>query len=211
MRQSHLDYGLVNLETASERDLFEHPNLFLVGADWMDANTQAKLVEYIRGGGRVFNLGNVPTLDENHESCDLLGSIREKIIMYEAKDLAAPLSGVARPIIRDGNADIWVRSHPERDVQFVSVLIPAHGKPHLEALLELGVYRRKLTLTAAASGGALLRIEAGRITDAIIKGHNGYLGVSVLPACRLDDQSVGLANPGDFFMLDDFSTGINQA
>lgn len=211
MRQSHLDYGLVNLETASERDLFEHPNLFLVGADWMDANTQAKLVEYIRGGGRVFNLGNVPTLDENHESCDLLGSIREKIIMYEAKDLAAPLSGVARPIIRDGNADIWVRSHPERDVQFVSVLIPAHGKPHLEALLELGDYRRKLTLTAAASGGALLRIEAGRITDAIIKGHNGYLGVSVLPACRLDDQSVGLANPGDFFMLDDFSTGINQA
>lgn len=211
MRQSHLDYGLVNLETASERDLFEHPNLFLVGADWMDANTQAKLVEYIRGGGRVFNLGNVPTLDENHESCDLLGSIREKIIMYEGKDLAAPLSGVARPIIRDGNADIWVRSHPERDVQFVSVLIPAHGKPHLEALLEMGDYRRKLTLTAAASGGALLRIEAGRITDAIIKGHNGYLGVSVPPACRLDDQSVGLANPGDFFMLDDFSTGINQA
>ena len=208
MRQSHLDYGLVNLETASERELYQHPNLFLVGGEWMDANTQAKLVEYIRGGGRVFNLGQIPMVDENLEVCDLLASVREKIIAYKGNDLAAPLSGVARPILRDGSADIWVRSHPERDVQFVCALIPAHGKPHLEALLELGDYRRKLTLTAAASGGALLRIENGRVTDAIIKGHNGFLGISVPPACRLDDQIVGLTNPGDFFMLDDYSTGI---
>lgn len=208
MRLNHLDYGILNLESASLSDLLSCPHLYLSAANFMDAETQLKLAKYVRGGGKLFVIGQIPRQNEAFQPCDTLWTERDQIILLQGNDLVKPLEKLNRPNFREGNADIWIREHPSRDVQYLTLLIPAHGKPRLDVSLELGGLQRRITLTAAASGGALLRIENGRITDAIIKGHNAYLGVSVPPVCQLDNQSIGLASAGDFLLLNGISNGL---
>ena len=47
-----------------------------------------------------------------------------------------------------------------------------------------------------------MRLENGRVTAAILKGSNAYLGCAVAPNCTFDGQRIGLAEPGDFLLLD---------
>ncbi len=202
MRRLQVDYAVVNLETVSVEELRRHSFVFLAGGERMGCDVQQKLAEYTRSGGKLIFLEHIPRLDENGAPCEILWEKRDILLTHPASGYAALLGGVPRPFFYDGEADIWVRSHPERDLHFVTVLIPAHGKSRLEAALNIGALRYHLRLSAAPAGGALLRIENGRITDAIIKGHNAYLGQSVVPQCWLDDQIIGLEEPGDLFLFD---------
>lgn len=209
MRHIHLDYSVINLETTDAETLQKHAFLFLAGSECMAADVQQKLTDYACNGGRLVLLGRIPRLlDENGVPCEILWRARTSLQSMPEAGYAALLEGLPRPILADGQADIWVRSHPERDLHFVTLLIPAHGKLRVDATLEIGTRRQRVVLSAAPSGGALLRIEDGRITDAIIKGHNAYLGRSVAPHCRLDQQVVGQDQPGDFIQVGSWSANL---
>jgi beta-galactosidase len=208
MRHLHLDYGVLNLETVDVKTFLEYAFVFLAGGDCMAADVQQKLTDYASNGGRLMVLGHIPRLDENGASCEILWNARASLQSMPEAGYAALLGGLQRPTLADGQADIWVRSHPERDLHFVTLLIPAHGKPRLDATLEIGTRRQRVVLSATPSGGALLRIENGRITDAIIKGHNAYLGQSVAPHCQLDHQTVGQDQPGDFIQVGSWSANL---
>ncbi len=202
MRALHLDYGLVNLETASLDELLAYPFLYAAGGDRMAAAAQRNLAEYARRGGNLTLIGALPELDENNQSCTLLHEAREFLRTVPEVDAASQLTGLPRAILLEGQADLWLRSHPDRDLHFLTVLIPADGQTDVRLSLLLNGNRHQFELSAAPSAGAILRLENGRITAAILKGGNAYLGRAVKPGCTFDGQRVGLAEPGDFLLLD---------
>lgn len=120
MRHLHLDYGVINLETASAGTLEEHAFVFLAGGERMLADVQQKLADYASGGGRLAILDCIPRLDENGDPCEILWSLREGLQTMPASGYASLLGDLPRPEVNEGQADIWVRSQPERDVHFVT-------------------------------------------------------------------------------------------
>lgn len=208
MRHLHVDYSVLNLETAGLTELRAHAFVFLPGGETMRADVQQKLAEYALGGGKLIFLGRIPRMDEDGAACDILWTARASFQTMPPDGYAGLLAGVTRPTLAEGHADVWVRSHPQHDVHFITILIPAHGEPRIDVTLPVGPRRQRILLSATASGGALLRVENGRITDAIIKGHNAYLGQSVAPQCRLDDQVTGYEEPGDFALIGNWTANL---
>lgn len=202
MRQLHLDYGILNLETASLEDCLKYPRLVATGGPFMGKAVQAKLAEYVRQGGKLAIIGALPSHDEAFEPCALLAPVQDRVHVSRHVELAEWLADVERPCLTQGKADVWIRSHPQRDLHFVTILIPAQGDTQAQIELRAGACQHHVQLSAAPSGGVLLRIEQGRVTAALIKGHNGYLGQSVAPDCVFDDQKLGLSAPGDFAWID---------
>ncbi len=201
MRHLHLDYALLNLETASAEELAAYRFLLLPGGERMAVTVQVKLAEYLRRGGKLVVLERIPRLDESGARCEILWQERANLLSLPAGGYKALLGALPRPRLLSGQADIWVRSHPQRDLYFVTLLIPAHGTTLVEALLPLGERWQRLALVAAAAGGALLRIENGQLTDALIKGWNAYLGSFTTPRCLLDTQQIALDAPADLLWL----------
>lgn len=207
MRRLHLDYGLVNLETASEEDLLLYPFVFLASGASMSQAVQQTLADYARRGGHLVILGQTPRFDVTGASCETLHSVQNIITLPET-GYAGVLDNLPRPVLVDGEADIWVRSHPERDLHFITILISAQGKTRVVVSLAAGTHHHQISLSATPSGGTILRIENGRIIDIIIKGHNAYLGHSVIPQCSLDSQTVGLDQPGDYARIGEWTASL---
>jgi beta-galactosidase len=196
MRELRVDYDLINLQTASLAELQRIPHLVLGGGQFMERAVQEKLAAYVRGGGRLGLIGAIPTLDEAFEPCAILAELGAAIELREA-EYATWLGTGARPQVSEGVADVWVRSHGERDLHFVVVLLPTAGTPGATVRLELGGRSHTLRVAAAPGGAALLRIEGGRLTDALVKGLNAFLGQAIAPRCQLDDAEFALAEPAD--------------
>lgn len=78
--------GMVNLQKQSPAELAKHRMIFLAGSRWMDRPTQKKLIQYVEGGGTLVMSSEVPTLDENFQSCTLL-----KDRLFPSKETVLPL------------------------------------------------------------------------------------------------------------------------
>jgi beta-galactosidase len=208
MRRLHLDYGLVNLQTASVEDLLRFSFVFLAGGSSMSPAVQQTLADYALAGGYLVFLRQTPYLDDKGVDCNILRSTPNLISLPNA-DYAPILQHLPRPELIDGEADVWVRSHPKDDLHFITILIPAQGKSRVVLSLPVDAQRRRLSLSATPSGGAILRLKNGWITDIIVKGYNAYLGCSVIPQCSLDSQTVGLDKPGDYARIGDWIASLD--
>lgn len=197
MRRLHLDYGVLNLEAASLEELLEYRYLLVAGSPSMSQAVQDKLLSYAKSGGKLGLLGVIPTLDEHFQACDTLASQKDLFDTMPEMDLEYWLADAPRPRLVSGEADIWLRSSKAGDLHLLTVLIPAGAPPHVELEISLAGQPCRLSLDAAPSGGALLCVQDRRVTAAILKGHNGFLGVSVPPRLVFDGQEIGMAEPGD--------------
>ena len=196
MRKLNLDYGVVNLETASVDELSAFPFLFVAGSPFMAADAQKKLAEYAKRGGQLTVIGELPELDENFSPCKTLFDARQLFANAESVSVEERLNGAVRPK-SDSEADLWIRSHPNQDVHFVTALIPAHGNSNVNFTFQIGSTECSLQISAAKSGGAILRIENGRVTDYIVKGQNDFLNCSVAPYGSFNGQIFGDERFGD--------------
>jgi len=201
MRQLHLDYSLVNLQTTSLKELERYPFLLLHGGEFMERTVQEKLAAYVRRGGQLGLLGQVPHFDESFAPFDLLSTLDRGLGRLSIDDCGPWLMPECHTRVLEGNGDIWVRSHFQQDIHYMIVLLPPGGDGHVVFTTELGGRKQRFRIDAAPGGGALVRIERGRLTDAIVKGFNAYLKRAVVPACTLDSDSVGLEKPGDFALI----------
>ncbi len=197
MRRLALDYGLVNLETASLESLLKYPRLVLEGGQNMDRRVAEKLAEYAKRGGKLAMIGLRPSLDETAAPLDVLSSLATLI---QADALEQWLAAKPAVKIVCGRGEVWARSHPDRDVHYVVVLVPADADPQFTFDVALRGVIHRLEMSMTPSGGAILRIENGTITDAIVKGINGYLGQAISAACTLDGQQILLDAPGDIVL-----------
>jgi len=197
MRRLHQDYALVSLQAASLEELEHYPFLILHGGEFMERVVQEKLAAYVRQGGQLGLLGQVPHLDRSFAPLDLLSSLGEGLTRLSEEDCEPWLANECRTHILEGTGDIWVRSHPQRDVHYLIVLLPPDGDGHVTFTTELAGRERRVRVDGAPGGGALLRIEKGQLTDAVVKGLNAHLKRAVVPVCTLDSNGVGLERPGD--------------
>lgn len=202
MRQTGTDYGLVNLETVSLDELKMYPRLVLHGSRFMAQAAQEKLAAYILGGGRLGLLGEVPSEDEHFAPCDILIGHKQSINSLTMEQVADWVKELKRPEITIGKGDVWVRSHPEYDVHFIIALIPTGEQPQLRFTVQLRDQDHEIEIQAAPGSGAIFRVEAGQITDAIVKGHNGYLGEAVMPAYGMDGLGYVMPKGMDFASFD---------
>lgn len=207
MRRLHLDYGVLNLAEASLEELQAYPFLVAATGPYMSQEVQAKLVGYAQAGGRLALIGSLPEL-EFLGPCTILRDFLDsqpanQVTLLLAGDLPGWLAHLPGPQLLAGQADIWQRSHPEKDLHFITLLIPADGSSHVEVQLELAGRPLRLELDAAPAGGALVCIRGQEIESAIIKGHNDFLGVSVQPRLVFEGQALDMPVPGDMAFFQD--------
>ncbi|MDD5067279.1 MAG: beta-galactosidase, partial [bacterium] len=72
IRLAGLNYRFIDLKETSPEKLRELDNLWVFSLEFMDKETQEKLLQLIQDGKKVFFYPVVPDHDLNHDSCDLL-------------------------------------------------------------------------------------------------------------------------------------------
>lgn len=70
----NVNYGIADIETSSVEHLLRWRQLWVLSYDFMGAEVQSKLVEYVQRGGHLVLLPDVPYLDEKMEPCLMLSS-----------------------------------------------------------------------------------------------------------------------------------------
>ncbi len=211
MRDLHLDYGVVNLETASQSAISQYKHMFIAGSQFMAADVQAKLADFVSQGGKLIVVGALPTLDENFNPCASMADVASAIEVVEKLELPKLFGkmvfreGLSQPVIKSGSADVWLRSLPQKDIHYLTILIPSDGNAWVDLSLKVGSKMHTIQLNAAPSAGAILRIENGAVSSLIIKGYNGFLGQAVVPTCIFDQTTLGSDQPGDYFQIDDWA------
>jgi beta-galactosidase len=211
MRRLHLDYGVLNLEAASLEEMLKYRFLLVAGSPSMSQAVQGKLLSYAQAGGKLGLLGAVPALDEHFQACDTLASRNDLFHTISEMELENWLAGTPRPTLISGTADIWLRSSTAGDLHLLTVLIPADAPPHVDFEMNIAGKLCRLSLDAAPSGGALICLQNGRVTAALLKGHNGFLGVSVPPSLVFEDQTIGMAEAGDLAFFPDGTRQIKSS
>jgi len=186
----------VDLDAADEARLAESKLLVVAGSPTMAADTQRLLANYCERGGRLAVVGEVPQLDGDLNRCNVLAQAGPMVVANLAalrSCLPALLEGTTAVEVRGGRA--WIRFHPESDVHHVMAL--SDGSSEMEIRYSDRGRARRLQLSVAGGGGALLRIEAGEPTALLMKGSDERAGRSVAPACTVGSFRFAACEPGD--------------
>ncbi|MET7331389.1 beta-galactosidase [Nonomuraea sp. NPDC005650] len=184
MRERGLDYALVDLEATTAAELGAYRSVTVPGGPFMHRRVQQLLAEYAAAGGRVLVDGPVPALDESLAPCALV------------TPSAPPAEGDA-PIVLYGAADAFLRSHPDRDVHYLIVLVQTGNRGPVGVRTPYGT----VEITAADGGAAVLRLTGGGLGDLVVKGVNTYLSSAVAARVSLNGESVVTAGTGDLIMI----------
>ena len=200
MRESCLDYGLVNLQAASLSQLRGYPTLGLAAGRIMDAATQQKLRQYVDQGGQLLLFGEIPALDENLQPCAVLEQANNRWTSFSKDELYHSMAWME--CIQTGEAPVfqrisqaakdshlWCHHFPQSHVQYLFILSGKRCNDELDYRYRVGEKTHHLRLALPERSGAVFRIENGSLSAVLVKGINEYNGVSVVPACELDGQT----------------------
>ncbi|RCX09077.1 beta-galactosidase [Anaerobacterium chartisolvens] len=75
MRALNYDFSIVNLQTCDMDTLLLNPAIVIVGAFFMEESVQLKLAQYVKNGGKLILLREVPQYDEKFQPCTILGEV----------------------------------------------------------------------------------------------------------------------------------------
>jgi len=193
------DYQVVNIEEADELDPAAHPVLVLCGGFFMDRATQERLRRYAAGGGRLIVLHDLPVVDDTMQPCTVL------------RDAAASFTFVPVNLLEQGVAPSFLALLDSlgyrRTVETGApetrawVLRAPAGAEHwfvLSLAAAPAVHRAgPVTVRLPGRSAAILRVEEGRLTDALIKGVNDCDGNSVAPYAEAGGVRAGADYPCD--------------
>ncbi len=114
---------------------------------------------------------------------------------------AAPAPPDGESLVLYGEADAYLRSHPDGDVHYLVVLVQTGNEGPIGLRTPYGT----VEVVAAEGGGAVLRLASGEIGDVVVKGVNAYLDCAVEASVRLDGVRTGTAGPGDLVRIGGFT------
>jgi beta-galactosidase len=117
---AHLTPRLVDLERASGEELARLPALVVFALDFMDAATQSRLADYVRGGGRLLLNPELPTRDLAFRPCttlaDALGvrarESRHRDLLVRVGSAEVPAQGTLT-VLDPGAGEVEARTHDE--------------------------------------------------------------------------------------------------
>lgn len=72
LSMSGVNFDMVDLQNMSVEKLLQYKQLWVFALDFMDENTQRKLVEFVKRGGKLVTLPGTPYLNENMEKVDIM-------------------------------------------------------------------------------------------------------------------------------------------
>ncbi|WP_406316457.1 beta-galactosidase [Streptosporangium sp. NBC_01639] len=221
MRRAGRDYAVVELESATPDRLAAHGTLTVPGGPFMHRRVQELLAGYLAGGGRIVLDGPEPGLDEDLRPCDILARALGRTVPSPAASPTASgtasgtASDTASPTALDadididtdtdtgsdagavrvtrGEADAFLRVHPGRDVQYLTILVQSGNDGPVRVETPYGVVE-----TAGARGGAaVVRLAGGELDDFVVKGLNGFLDSAVPAWIAVGDREVRADLPAD--------------
>ncbi|MFG1708916.1 beta-galactosidase [Nonomuraea sp. M3C6] len=184
MRARGLDYAVLDLENTTLEELAAYRTVTVPGGPFMHRRVQQLLAGYTEAGGRVLVDGPAPTVDETMAPCALL------------TPSAPPPDSAESPILY-GDADVFLRSHPGRDVHYLTVLVQTGNEGPIGVRTPYGT----VEVVAAEGGAAVLRLAGGELGDLVVKGINAYLSCAVEASVRLNGVRVGASGPGDLIRI----------
>jgi beta-galactosidase len=186
MRAAGTDYGLLDLETVAPERLAGFESVTVPGGPFMHRGVQRLLAGYLAGGGRVLVDGPTPTLDEYLRPCSL----------FRPSD---PLPAGPAPVaVLYGEADAFLRTHPERDVHYLTVLVQAGNDGPVGVRTPYG----DVEVVSARGGAAIVRLAGGALGDLVVKGLNGFLGSAVAAGVTFAGETATAGHPADLVRLD---------
>lgn len=203
----NIDYGLENLEEASLDVLREYPFLILHGGFFMHRACQEKLCAYIDRGGKLIVVEELPQLDEEFQKCTVLEDRAEEILVvpeqaffgHSFADFLLGL-GLERAVEMDGAEHAWLYDHSAKDVQYVFVLAREDS-----GLSTVGWDARsgevRMEMLIAGGSGAVVRIEDGKLSAAVLMGTNDSSSSSLAPFCRIADGVISADAPCDLVVI----------
>jgi len=107
--KSGIAFDVIDIEDARLEELLEHRVLWVMSMDFMDAQTQRKLANYVKGGGTLILHPITPYLDTEMRPCTILNDeIFRANLKREVK--AVPLSARAGSVVETesvGQAYVW--------------------------------------------------------------------------------------------------------
>ncbi|MBB6734892.1 beta-galactosidase [Cohnella zeiphila] len=218
VRSVNMDYAMLNLADGAP-SAERYPVLALAGGFFMAEQVQRDLAAYVRSGGKLALVGDVPALDERMRPCAtlreaLFGEAPPKDGVYavgtgavayrEANLLAAEGSSGAflellaelgaKPEL-ESDAQVWVHRDGERDISHFFVL----GLKE-----EAWTYRVRhgdveLEVRLPAKSSAIVRVEGGRLAAGVVKGLHEFEQSYAAPQIRCGDRTVEADAPCDLY------------
>lgn len=215
MRRRNLDFGLVSLTGTADLDPATLGAVALVGGFFMAKDAQERLSRYVQGGGHLIWVGDLPSLDGDLATpCEVLSQTAAQpgrgrvtrlavnpfaagLASGDAPEFIAALGEAGQPPADGAVTQVWIRRHPTGRAAHVVVL----------SLAEETVRHRvqapglEVTVTLPGRSGALLRVEDGRLSAALIKGINDCDGQEAVPEVFCNGESLQAGGPGDWFWV----------
>ncbi|GAA4572417.1 hypothetical protein GCM10023193_63710 [Planotetraspora kaengkrachanensis] len=198
MREAGLDYALLDLETVTAERLASHTSVTVSGGPFLHRHVQDLLAGYAASGGRVVLDGPAPHLDEDLRPytvlADALASAEETGSRPVPGDVLEDAgSGAPAARVVSGHADVFLRVHPSRDVQYLTVLVQSDNDGPVRVRTPHGV----LEVAGARGGAAVVRLAGGVLDDFVVKGLNGFLDSAVAARIALNDVESQADRPAD--------------
>jgi beta-galactosidase len=190
VRKRNIDYSMVNIAD-KEIQVEKHPILVMVGGFFMDKRAQIKLVRYVNSGGILILTHDVPIWDECFEACTYLvdelfsglepvdGEVtcgKGKVFfvglnLFASEDTADQLMDIVDKYLPEtsaiySDAQVWIHSHPQKDVQYIFVL----GLDEQAKTYEVQYQQTSIQMRLPKKSSCIIRVEEGLISAGVVKG-----------------------------------------
>ncbi|GAA4187666.1 hypothetical protein GCM10022252_21650 [Streptosporangium oxazolinicum] len=136
------------------------------------------------------------------EGPPMRGDVQDLLTAYQAGGGLVGTGESPVPVpearVTHGEADVYVRRHPGRDVRYMTVLARSDNDGPIRVETGEGTFE----LSTCRGGGAVLRLAGGRLDDFIVKGRNAFLDSDVPASIAFGDTVHASDRPADLVMVD---------
>ncbi|MCP4137557.1 MAG: hypothetical protein GY754_41705 [bacterium] len=219
VRSRNYDFNLLNLQALSVEELLQNPVVTLVGGFFMDELSQKKLLEYVKQGGTLILLREVPEYNDTLTPCTIL---KDELFSYIEKERVCFIGGNLFENNNDVSSvfiDLLDRIVHDYDVISTSSETQAwchycNDIRHLFVLSRSGEAMTHALQVKNNSGGydavkirlpeksaAIIRIENNEVTAYFAKGINEYENSSETVEIWLNDHAYTNEQPGDVLYI----------
>ncbi len=196
LREKNRDFRIVNIESASVKELLRYKNIVLHGGFFMDRKTQDKLSEYISLGGKLVFIGTAPSQDENFKKYDILKKGAACLPRMDGVPGAlADTNGKLK--VKDPATQVWVYENPKKNVQFFFIFnLSGHS-----GMREFTYSGKAVKIALPQKSAAAIKVKDSRLRAAFIKGVNEMHETSVTPEVSFGKDRLKAESPCDLLAL----------
>lgn len=204
-----IPFALENLETGGPR-AGDGPAVVASGLFMAEA-AQERLAAFVKDGGALLLLGQVPLLDDHFRPCALLASRLRQVRELSAVIVAGDDQGV------DALIDTWlallpaVRTQPA-DRSRLELRLVSHDEEDVFVLVLSRLAARQRAITAvggcvvsvdlAPYGCAVVQVSGGRLRACYVKGVNEQAGMGVPVEVQAGPDRITSTHPCDLSMVE---------